>query len=150
MIKTKSVTKTSSPAPARAPFSGNTFTQHLSRVLFRACTLELAPNHTSREPLRALSLSLSLSTPQTPEHPTGDGSCVNACDCGEGVPCGEYLFNHANGSMLRDWLINEHLLGPTGLGNPAISGFYVDDGTYSSLSGNSLPVAYRRPPARSL
>ena len=25
---------------------------------------------------------------QTPEHPNGDGSCVNPCDCGEGVPCG--------------------------------------------------------------
>ena len=32
---------------------------------------------------------------QTPEHPHGDGSCVNACDCGEGVPCGEYLQVHA-------------------------------------------------------
>jgi hypothetical protein len=28
---------------------------------------------------------------QTPQHPKGDGSCVEACDCGEGVPCGEYL-----------------------------------------------------------
>jgi hypothetical protein len=30
--------------------------------------------------------------------------------------------------MLREWLINEHLLGPTGLGNPGVKGFYVDDG----------------------
>ena len=65
---------------------------------------------------------------QTPEHPKGDGSCESACDCGAGVPCGEYLWNHANGSMLRDWLINEHLLGPTGLGNPGVRGFYVSDG----------------------
>ena len=39
--------------------------------------------------------------------------------------------------MLRDWLINEHLLGPTGLGNPAISGFYVDDG----WANTSQPIA---------
>jgi hypothetical protein len=47
---------------------------------------------------------------------------------GEGVPCGEYLFNLTNGSMLRDWLVNDFLLGPTGLGNPAIDGFFIDDG----------------------
>ena len=59
---------------------------------------------------------------QTPHHPTGDGSCIGPCDCGEGVPCGEYLWNHANGTMLRDWLINEHFLGPTGLGDPSVLG----------------------------
>ncbi len=53
---------------------------------------------------------------QTPEYPSGDGSCSEPCDCGEGVPCGEYLWNHANGTMLREWIINEFLLGPTGLG----------------------------------
>jgi hypothetical protein len=62
---------------------------------------------------------------QTPHHPSGDGSCVGACDCGDGVPCGEYLWNHANGTMLREWLINEHFLGPTGLGDPSVLGFYV-------------------------
>ncbi len=84
-----------------------------------------------RAPLRAAHVHLRARAPprlapQTPEHPHGDGSCVNPCDCGEGVPCGEYLWNHTNGTMLRDWLINEHLLGPTGLGNPAVSGFYVE------------------------
>ena len=39
--------------------------------------------------------------------------------------------------MLRDWLINEHLLGPTGLGNAAVHGFYVDDG----WSNTSQPIA---------
>ncbi len=43
------------------------------------------------------------------------------------MPCGEYLWNHANGTMLRQWLIQEHILGPTGLGNANIDGFYVDD-----------------------
>ncbi len=30
---------------------------------------------------------------QTPQHPKGDGSCVDKCDCG-GVSCGEYLWDH--------------------------------------------------------
>lgn len=32
-----------------------------------------------------------------------------------GVPCGEYLFDHRNSSM-SDWLVQEFLLGSTGLG----------------------------------
>jgi hypothetical protein len=68
---------------------------------------------------------------QTPAYPSGDGTCYEPCDCGEGVPCGEYLWNHANGTMLRQWLINEHILGPTGLGNPNIDGFYIDDAWWS-------------------
>jgi hypothetical protein len=82
---------------------------------------------------------------QSPGFPYGDGNCKEPCDCGEGVPCGEYLWNHANGTMLRKWLIEEHALGPTGLGNPNISGgsvccfwsfssvpgFYVDDAWYN-------------------
>jgi hypothetical protein len=63
---------------------------------------------------------------QTPEYPHGDGSCDAPCDCG-GVPCGEYLWDHRN-DTLADYLINDFLLGPTGLGNPNISGFYLDDG----------------------
>ena len=48
---------------------------------------------------------------QTPGHPKGDGDCgAEPCDCGA-VPCGEYLFDHRNGSMLRDWIVNEHILG---------------------------------------
>lgn len=59
---------------------------------------------------------------QTPQHPHGDGSCIDACDCGAGVPCGEYLWDHRNGTMLRDFLINEHLLGPTGRATPPFRG----------------------------
>ena len=60
---------------------------------------------------------------QTPEVPTvasphPDGSCVSQCDCGV-QPCGEYLFDHRNGSMLRDWIVQEHILGPKGMGDPA-------------------------------
>ncbi len=64
---------------------------------------------------------------QTPGFPTGDGNCPGPCDCG-GVPCGFYLFNHAN-DTLRRWLIDDFVFGPTGLGQPsgAISGLYLDD-----------------------
>jgi hypothetical protein len=64
---------------------------------------------------------------QTPEHPSGDGSCTEVCDCGGVVPCGEYLWDHRNAS-LRTFLIEEFILGPTGLGNENVSGFYLDDG----------------------
>jgi hypothetical protein len=68
---------------------------------------------------------------QTPEHPTPsdpnpDGDCDALCDCGA-VPCGEYLFNHANGSQLAQWLVSEYVMGPTGLGNAAIDGLFIDD-----------------------
>ncbi len=54
--------------------------------------------------------------------------CNSDCDCGE-VPCGEYIWDHRNGTMLRDFLVNEFILNSeTGLGNPLIDGFYFDDG----------------------
>uniref|UniRef100_A0A7S3FFR1 Uncharacterized protein n=1 Tax=Haptolina ericina TaxID=156174 RepID=A0A7S3FFR1_9EUKA len=47
-------------------------------------------------------------------------------DCGK-VPCGWYVFDHRNAS-LREWLIEEYMLGPRfGLGNASVSGFYLDD-----------------------
>lgn len=48
--------------------------------------------------------------------------CGGPCDCGS-VPCGEYLWDPRNAS-LRAWLIDVHILGPTGLGNPNVTGFY--------------------------
>lgn len=69
---------------------------------------------------------------QTPEVPTEaqpspDGVCTdNTCDCGA-QPCGEYYFDHRNGSSLRDWIVNELIGGKRGLGDPAISGFFLDD-----------------------
>ena len=49
-------------------------------------------------------------------------------DCGKGIECGEYVFDHRN-ETLRDWLIHTMFLGnATGGGNPSVSGFYVDDG----------------------
>lgn len=70
--------------------------------------------------------SLFHSQDQTPSHTIGRKECVTAeCDCGA-VPCGEYLWDHRNAS-LRQWLIHTHVLGPDGLGNPNVSGFYFDD-----------------------
>jgi hypothetical protein len=50
----------------------------------------------------------------------------HACDCGDGLPCGEYLWNHKNES-LRSFLLNEYITGPTGVGANGISGVYLDD-----------------------
>ena len=46
-------------------------------------------------------------------------------DCGAGVVCAQYFFDVRNES-LRAWLASDYILGPTGLGNPAIHGFYFD------------------------
>ena len=43
------------------------------------------------------------------------------------MPCGEYLFDHRNGTMLREWLVKEYILGTRGVGNPNITGVFLDD-----------------------
>ena len=49
------------------------------------------------------------------------------------VPVGEYLFDpraanvSINGQTFIEWYLDEYLFGPTGAGNPNISGFYFDD-----------------------
>ena len=95
---------------------------------------------------------------QTPGHPKGDGDCALPCDCG-GVPCGEYLWDHRNAS-LRDFLVNEFILGANGLGNANVSGFYLDDVRWGQEGGRdpaghgvrALRSASRGapPPARAL
>ena len=58
--------------------------------------------------------------PQCSRGPSNDANCsAPGCDCG-GVPCGRYLYDHRNDSM-REWLIKEHILGETGIGNENIS-----------------------------
>jgi len=47
-------------------------------------------------------------------------------DCGNGVECGEYLFDHRN-DTLREWLINEYVVSQNGVLNPAIDGVFFDD-----------------------
>lgn len=81
-------------------------------------------------------------TPQvpTPEHPNPDGVCVDSCDCGPDLPCGEYLFDHRNGTMLRNWLVREYLLGPTAVGHPAIDGLFLDDFWCSDLLCKDHPT----------
>jgi hypothetical protein len=78
---------------------------------------------------------------QTPEHPHGDGSCAEPCDC-NGVPCGEYLWNPAllasGNTSLRDYIVSEVILGPTALGNANVSGFYLDD-IWSNTTDPQLP-----------
>jgi hypothetical protein len=70
---------------------------------------------------------------QTPGYPTGDGVCAApGCDVGS-VPVGEYLFDFRaanvsiHGQTMLDWYIEDYLFGPTGAGNPHVSGFYFDD-----------------------
>jgi hypothetical protein len=70
---------------------------------------------------------------QTPGYPKGDGNCAApACDVG-GVPVGEYLWdprawNVSVGNVtLGEWFINDYLFGPSGLGNPVVSGAFFDD-----------------------
>ena len=48
-------------------------------------------------------------------------------DCGNGVQCGEYVFDHRNAS-LRSFLLGEYFFGKNGAANPAVDGYYVDDG----------------------
>ena len=61
-----------------------------------------------------------------PSEPTS-GVCPGDCDCGPGIPCGEYLFDHRNQS-LREYLVKTVVLGTAaGLGNPNVDGFYFDD-----------------------
>lgn len=66
---------------------------------------------------------------QTPGYPHGDGDCgPPGCDVGS-VPVGEYLFDpraanvSIDGQTLAEWYVDEYLFGPTGAGNPNISGF---------------------------
>jgi hypothetical protein len=64
------------------------------------------------------------SSPPPPSWPPAS-QCAAACDCGS-VPCGEYLFDHRNAS-LRRWLVDVYIGGAEGIGNPAVSGIFLDD-----------------------
>ena len=78
---------------------------------------------------------------QTPGYPKGDGDCAPpGCDVGS-VPIGEYLFDpraanvSIDGQTFAEWYVDDYLFGPTGAGNPNISGFYFDD--HWTMSGPS-------------
>lgn len=88
---------------------------------------------------------------QTPGHAESsnnnipDGYCKNNtdlpwdgryCDCGVGVECGEYLFDHRNES-LRAWLTATYMAGERfGLGNENVDGYFLDD-EWSATGGPS-------------
>ena len=67
-------------------------------------------------------------------------TCVSGdCDCGDDIPCGEYLWDHRNQS-LRTWLLDVFILGAgSALGNPAIDGFYFDDSWRSKAVPSPQP-----------
>ena len=54
--------------------------------------------------------------PSCPANGTGNQACC-------GVPCGEYVFDHRNGSMLTQWMIEEFVGGEDGIDSPYIDGF---------------------------
>ena len=77
-------------------------------------------------------------------HPTGAGDvappslahqpalCADGiCDCGPGLPCGEYLWDHRNQS-LRQWLVDE-------LKNPRDRVIFII--LMDSMRGRHIPVS---------
>ena len=89
--------------------------------------------------------------PKGPYHvqPCDDGKCSSLYhdyeqtprggDCGHGLPCGEYLFDHRNES-LRNWIIDTFMIGSvngSGVLNPSIDGYCLDDG----WQNHSSPIA---------
>lgn len=81
---------------------------------------------------------------QSPEYPHGDGSCAAPnCDCGTGVPCGFYIWNHSSttvvhGQTFLEWFKDDYIFDYQG-SSPLVSGMYFDD--YFPSSG-SFPDPY--------
>jgi len=46
---------------------------------------------------------------------------------------GEYLFDHRNGTQLREWLMANYIGGMTGVDHPDVFGIFVDDDWYVGL-----------------
>ena len=81
-------------------------------------------------------------------HRTPDQTqCTNECDCGKGLPCGEYVWDHRN-ATLQKWLTDVFIMGPSenngensmGLNNPNIDGFYIDD-HWTNVSKKSMCIS---------
>ena len=61
------------------------------------------------------------------------------CNCGK-LPCGEYLFDFRNDSLV-EWYLKTHMGGPTALGHPDVDGLILDDywsGGPSEIDSHSL------------
>ena len=69
------------------------------------------------------------------------GWTENGHDCGDVIPCGDYVFNHRNQS-LRKWLVEEHMLGKMGMGHPAVDGYLIDDWYTKWRNDSSGEVLY--------
>jgi len=77
-------------------------------------------------------------------HNDTKGNTGKGCDCGEGVACGEYLWDHRNGSSLTGWFTSYYIGGTEyGLGNPNVDGFYLDDSWGSAPSEEAWPCSPR-------
>lgn len=69
---------------------------------------------------------------QSPGYPTGDGNCgAPNCDCGNGVPCGFYIWNHSSttvvhGQTFLEWFRDSYVFDYQGT-SPMVSGMYFDD-----------------------
>ena len=58
--------------------------------------------------------------------PGTDDVCAAAGCGGIDRNSGEYIWDHRNAS-LREWLVEEHVMGALGMGNENVTGFYFDD-----------------------
>ena len=69
---------------------------------------------------------------QSPGFPHGDGDCgAPNCDCGTGVPCGFYVWNHSSttvvhGQTFLEWFRDSYVFDYQG-SSPLVSGMYFDD-----------------------
>ena len=82
---------------------------------------------------------------QTPGYPHGDGDCpAPNCDCGEGVPCGFYIWNHSSttvvyGQTFLEWFRDDYIFDAQGV-SPLVSGMYFDD--YFPTGPGGFPDPY--------
>jgi hypothetical protein len=60
------------------------------------------------------------------------------------VSCGEYIWDHRNGSSLTSWFADYYVASSEyGLGNPNVDGFYLDDHWSSRPSEENWPCSLR-------
>ena len=52
---------------------------------------------------------------------------LSVCSLLQTAACAADLYDYRNGSTLREWMLNEHYFGPTAMGDPDVSGLFIDD-----------------------
>ncbi len=62
-------------------------------------------------------------------------------DCGVGIQCGEYVFNHRNASLLPNFLLKDYFFGATSAGSPAVMGVRAHTQPSRSPSYSPTPAA---------